>query len=206
MIRHLFERQPGRGRRAIWTALLGAAALLVLGVAVIVANRPGDALAATHATGFDSGKLDAGAPGSTRTYTHTLKNDSGLPQTFNLTAASSKGFTVSVTPPSVAIASGHSAPVSVQVTIPAGTKPGVLDVTTLTAANIAPAPPLVVRIKDTTLADAGADLKVPEQQTGQLSGDTRAYSLTAAPGETEFWPGVQTPTYGTAATLGRRWS
>jgi bilirubin oxidase len=194
MVQQLFDRRPRRRHITLWVAILCLATLP--GLAGIVSNWTQDARAATNASGFDSGKLDAGAPGTAHTYSHTLTNDSGLPQTFSLAAASSKGFTVAVTPPSVTLSNGQSATVSVQVTIPAGTDPGILDVTTLTATNSPPAPPLVVQVKDTTLASADADLAIPALQTGQLVNGTRVYSLTEANGTTEFWPGVQTPTSG----------
>ena len=194
MLEQLFDRRPRRKRITLWAAIFCLAALP--GLMGIAANWTSDVRAATNATGFDSGKLDAGAPGTSRTYSHTLTNDSGIPQTFTLAVASSKGFTVAVTPPSVTLSNGQSATISVQVSIPAGTAPGILDVTTLTATNSPPAPPLVVEVRDTTLANAGADLKIPALQTGQLVNGTRTYGLTAAKGTTEFWPGVQTPTYG----------
>jgi FtsP/CotA-like multicopper oxidase with cupredoxin domain len=195
MFQQYIHQRQQRIPTSIWSAILCAVMLFGLALGVIVANRPVPALATTT-TGFNGGKLDAGAAGTSRSYSHTLTNESGAPQTFTLSAASSKGFTVVATPPIVTLSNGQSTTVSVQVTIPNGTAPGILDVTTLTAANTPPAPPLILRVKDTTLASETTALKIPPLQSGQLVDGKRVYSLTAANSSTEFWPGVQTPTSG----------
>jgi FtsP/CotA-like multicopper oxidase with cupredoxin domain len=196
MAHHRLPRSLRSLRHMPWRVLLGAATILALLIGGTQLSQTIVTRAEVTSTGFDRSLMGAGAPGSLQSYTHTLSNASSQPQTFQLSAASSKGFSVAVDPPSITIAGGGTANITLQVTIPDGTDAGVLDVTTLTATNTPPAAPLVAKINDTTLASTDTALKIPPLLTGSLIDGTRVYSLTAQSSTTEFWPGVETPTYG----------
>lgn len=83
--------------------------------------------------------VGGGAAGSTITYVHTIANEGNTTETFDLTALSSRGWTVSVTDANgdpltaVTLAAGETRDIQVTVTIPGGATDGQQDVTTLTA-------------------------------------------------------------------------
>ena len=74
-----------------------------------------------------------GRPGQQVVYTHTLTNASNVVQTINLSAVSSQGWAVSVTPTRIALPAGASTPVTVRVTVPGTVPSGTVDTTTVTA-------------------------------------------------------------------------
>jgi len=82
-----------------------------------------------------------GLAGSTVIYSHTVTNMGNTAETFDLTALSSQGWTVSITDAggtpisSVALASNGSATVLVHVSIPPGAPQGTQDITTITATS-----------------------------------------------------------------------
>lgn len=176
--------------------LLAVVALFTLSIRAIRGSILPPEEAASSPLAFDGGKMGSGPAGSTQSYLHTLTNDTALTHTFHLTAISSEGFTVSVAPLSVTVASGASAEVTLFVTIPDGTASGILDITTLTARTQPPAPSVTRRASATTLVSAAQALTVPPLQQGAWDGEQRSYTLTMQSGSTEFWPGLQTPTYG----------
>jgi len=74
-----------------------------------------------------------GRPGQQVVYTHTLTNTSNVVQTINLSAVSSQGWAVSVTPTRIALPAGASTSVTVRVTVPGTVPSGTVDTTTVTA-------------------------------------------------------------------------
>ncbi len=75
-------------------------------------------------------------PGVTVQYTHRITNTSTVTETFVLSAVSSQGWTVSVTPQFPRLGPGQYNVVTVRVTIPAGASGGEVDVTTVTAVSM----------------------------------------------------------------------
>ena len=77
--------------------------------------------------------------GGTVTYSHTVTNNGNVPDTFDLTYASSQGWTYvffdafSTPITSVTVAQGASANITVRLTVPAGTAMGTVEVGVLTA-------------------------------------------------------------------------
>ncbi len=94
------------------------------------------------------------------------------------------------------LAPGASKTITTHVTIPSDAPPGTLGLTTITAANTLPAPPILLQVRDTMLVTGTASLKIPTAQMGQLIDGKRQYALTEARGTTTFLPGLQTPTAG----------
>lgn len=146
-------------------------------------------------------QMGAGASGTTQSQTHVITNNGVSPQTFNLSTNSRQAWTVSVTPSQVLLAPGASETITTQVTIPNDAPPGTLGLTTITASNVPPAPPIVLEVRDTMLVTGTAALKIPAAQMGQLVNGKRQYSLTEARGKTRFLPGLDTPTAGYNGTF-----
>jgi uncharacterized membrane protein len=74
-------------------------------------------------------------PGTLVTYTHTLTNAGNGPDTFNLQAISSQGWTVVVSPTSVLLDPHQTHAVVVTVTVPSGAISSTVDTTTITATS-----------------------------------------------------------------------
>ncbi|MBN1888559.1 MAG: hypothetical protein JW850_11235, partial [Thermoflexales bacterium] len=99
---------------------------------------------------FAPDRAGAGLPGLDVVYTHTITNTGGTTDSFSLAASSSLGWGVSVVPtPSVALDGGQSAPVTVTLSVPAGTLSDTVDVVAVTATSGAD-PNLVAAVVDTT--------------------------------------------------------
>jgi uncharacterized membrane protein len=78
----------------------------------------------------------SGFPGQTVVYTHTLTNQGNTPDTFVITANSSAGFGLELAPAApIPLPVGHSATITLAVTIPPGTPASVVDTTTVTATS-----------------------------------------------------------------------
>jgi len=93
-----------------------------------------DASTAIQVAGVDitPGTSKAAAPGSDVVYTHTVTNLGNGTDTYGITAASSRGWTTTVSPANVTLNAGASA--SIQVTVPAGAG-GQTDVMTVTVTS-----------------------------------------------------------------------
>ncbi len=76
-----------------------------------------------------------GDKGSTVTYTYTLYNFGVVTDTISLSAVSSKGWALGVSPTSVSVPAGGSTTVTLSVTIPAGATIGDVDISTITATS-----------------------------------------------------------------------
>ncbi|HEY1016817.1 MAG TPA: multicopper oxidase domain-containing protein [Herpetosiphonaceae bacterium] len=140
-----------------------------------------------------SGQLYAlGALGQTQTYTHTVTNNTALPQNLALTASSHRSWAVSVSPTALQLGPGASGTAIVRLTAPANALPGTLDVATLQAA----AGPLRATTKDSLLVRTGRQLAIPPAEYGQMIKGKRVYQLNARPAVTQFRDGVSTPTWG----------
>jgi hypothetical protein len=75
---------------------------------------------------------DYGMAGDTLQYVHTVTNTGSASAAFAVTGVSSLLWMPNVQPASLALAAGETGLVTVTVTIPAGTRPGARDVTTIT--------------------------------------------------------------------------
>lgn len=177
-------------------AALALIALAALGIA------GGIHLSAAEAAGFlaplpapisiDGGDFAQGVVGDTQTFTHTITNQSALPQTIALTATSRNGWPVSVTPASLNLGGNASGQAIVKLTIPQAALPGTADVATLKASI----GPVQVYVKDSLLLETGKILAIPALEMGQLTGGQRVYTLAPHAATTEFRPGIDTPTWG----------
>ncbi|MFL5806453.1 MAG: multicopper oxidase domain-containing protein [Roseiflexaceae bacterium] len=182
-----------------WLLPVGLAAMAALFVWFIAGSDRLSAAAPASITlqpsppiSVDGGKFGLGVVGATQTYTHTVTNNSLLPQTATLTVTSHKGWAVSVSPASLALNPGASATAVVSMTIPGNALPGTLDVATLTAtAGVAKASG-----KDSLLVETGKTLAIPALEMGQMVDGQRVYNLAARAAITQFRPGVNTPTWG----------
>jgi uncharacterized membrane protein len=77
-----------------------------------------------------------GFPGQTVVYTHTVTNQGNTSDTFVITANSSAGFGLELAPATpISLPIGHSATITLAVTIPPGTPASVVDTTTVTATS-----------------------------------------------------------------------
>jgi uncharacterized membrane protein len=90
----------------------------------------------------------SGSEGTDVTYNHTVENTGNGSDTFNLSALSSQGWTVSFSQPSVTLAAGASTTIQVTISVPTGAT-GAVDVTTVTAAS-AYSPGTTATATDTT--------------------------------------------------------
>jgi uncharacterized membrane protein len=81
-------------------------------------------------------------------YTHVLINTGNGADTFDLTALSSEGWTVVVSPLSVTLAAGASCPIAVNITVPVSAISGTIDTTIITATSRA----------DTNVFDTASDV------------------------------------------------
>lgn len=196
----MFSRVTYRPARPMWllagATFLAVVALFTLSIRAIRGSALSPEGDRSSPLALDGGKMGIGAAGSTQEYLHTLTNETAQTHTFHLTAVSDEGFTVSVAPLSVTLAGGASTEVTLSVTIPADAAPGALDLTTLTARTMPPAPTVRYVATASTLVSAASALAVPPLQSGTWDGKQRVYTLTMQSGTTEFWPGQQTPTYG----------
>lgn len=192
--------------RSKWLILLGSVTLFSLFVGAVWAgparsitafgaslNPPAQAPFTTSLTGSQMG---LGPAGTTQSQTHVITNNGPMPETFNLTVTSRQTWTVTVTPTQVQLAPGASKTITTEVTIPNDAPPGTMGLTTLTAANTPPAPPILLQVYDSMLVQGNASLNIPETQLGQLVEGQRVYSLTQINSTTTFLPGLQTPTSG----------
>jgi hypothetical protein len=142
-----------------------------------------------------------GAEGTSVTYTHTVTNDGNTSETFDLSALSSQGWSVSITDTggnpitSVTLDADASQDVRVTVSIPAGAASGTQDTTTVTA---------------TSQSDSGVSDSATDTTRVGLVTVTPNQSGTMAPGQTiEYVYTVQNNTAGsgifdltTASSLG----
>jgi bilirubin oxidase len=143
----------------------------------------------------DGSQMSLAEAGTTVNYVHTITNDGMGPITFNLSTSSNQGWSTSVSPTSITIPGNQSAQITVTVPVTAGVPSGMTHLVTLTASPVpAGPPPLVVR--DTLLVQGTTELAIPPAQYGTLVNGQRTYQLTADESTHEFWPGVDTPTYG----------
>ncbi len=151
---------------------------------------------ATLTATLTGSQFGIGAAGTIQTQRHRLTNNGPLPETFKLTVDSRQGWSVTVNPTQVQLTPGQSITVTTSLSVPSDAAPGVMAVTTLTVTNALPAPPILLRAKDTLLVQGSNALNVPALQQGTLIHGQRVYTLTAMSGETQFLPGLQTPTNG----------
>lgn len=149
-------------------------------------------------TGSQAG---TGTANTTQSQTHVISNNGALPETFHLTVVSRQDWTASVAPAQVQLMPGASQNVTIKVTIPNGTAPGTVGLTTLTVINTPPAAPIMMQVRDTILVTGSAALKVPAAQMGELVDGQRVYHVTEARGTTTFLPGLQTLTAGYNGTF-----
>lgn len=113
----------------------------------------------------------AAALGATATYTHTLTNTGNGTETFNLSLASSLGWTVAVTDgttglpvTAVTLARGATSTLIVTVVVPGAATPGTKDVTTLSA-TCAAKPTATAAVTDSTFA---GPISVDPDRTGSM--------------------------------------
>jgi len=77
-----------------------------------------------------------GLPGAMVIYEHTLTNDGNGPDTFQLSASSSQGWSVSLNPYAATLAACGSTTVRVYVSVPSGAAAGTVDATTVTTTSV----------------------------------------------------------------------
>jgi bilirubin oxidase len=195
----LFSSRAASRPRQRWLLPAGLAAIVGLFVYFIAGSDRLSATAlasitpqATPPISVDGGKFGLGAVGATQMYTHTVTNNSLLPQTVALTVTSRKGWTVSVSPASLPLNPGASANAVVNMTIPGNALPGTVDVATLTAS----AGPAKASGKDSLLVKTGKALAIPALEMGHMVNGQRVYNLTARAATTQFRPGIDTATWG----------
>ena len=75
------------------------------------------------------------SPGDLVQYTHIVTNTGNTADTFTITPHSNLGFPVSATPNSLSLAAGNSAPVQINISVPATGYANITDTTTVTAAS-----------------------------------------------------------------------
>ncbi|MCA9973864.1 MAG: DUF11 domain-containing protein, partial [Anaerolineales bacterium] len=102
----------------------------------------------------------SGSAGTAITYTHQLQNSGNGIDTFELSAASSQGWLVSVSPDPT-LAPGETATVVLVVHIPAGAAPGAVDTTTLTARSLHDGAITATAQDVTTVLQVGYSLYLP---------------------------------------------
>ncbi len=96
---------------------------------------------ATVSVDFAPDNSGSATPGGTVVYAHTVTNTGNVAETFNLTYASSQGWSyifydaLSTPITSVTLAAGASVNITVQLTVPAGTPLGTIETGTLTATD-----------------------------------------------------------------------
>jgi uncharacterized membrane protein len=112
-----------------------------------------------------------GYPGETVQYQHTITNTGAGPDGYGITAVSSAGWLVAVSPEQATLAAGESALVTVWVTIPGTAVPGALDQTVVTVRSQT----------DADVSDSAMDSTRVRQTHGLLF--TPDQSQTAAPGD-----------------------
>lgn len=109
---------------------------------------------------FTANQAQNSIPASVVSYAHTLTNSGTRADTFNLTAASSQGWAVTIEPaPTVALGGGESTTITLTVNIPAGALVSTVDTTTLTAPSTVD-PSLSASVSDTTTVIAPADIEL----------------------------------------------
>ena len=93
----------------------------------------------------------SGLPGQTVTYTHIVTNTgNGLaPEVFTISAVSGR-WTPAWQPPTMSLAAGAAAPLTVTLPIPAGVLSGTLDILTVTVASQASPAEVFDAVIDTT--------------------------------------------------------
>lgn len=104
--------------------------------AVVDGAQDGITVALAPALAFTPNRAAGGLAGMLVVYEHTLTNLGNGADTFQLSAVSSQGWSVSIAPHGVTLAAGASTTVRVWVTVPAGTPAGTVDVTTVTATSL----------------------------------------------------------------------
>ena len=148
-----------------------------------------------------------GAPGSTLSYTETVRNQTGISNAFALSVASNV-WTTTVTPAHTGIiANGGSANVTVQVSIPPGTPLGTYDTSVLTASSDLPTPGAYTdtAVITTTASTLGVDFLPPNQTkagdygspityTANLINKSGQNNFFAVSLEAEDWAATITPT------------
>ncbi len=128
MFQHLFSRQrpqvhaketlslaPSSPRSLVrWLLPVSLVAMVALFLWFIADSERLSAasmvLQASPPISVDGGNFGLAAVGGTQTYTHTVTSHNLLPQTVTLTATTYKGWTVSVSPASLVLNPGASAP------------------------------------------------------------------------------------------------
>jgi len=136
-----------------------------------------------HGVTVSPDNATGGEAGQTIVYTHTVTNDSNTSDTFDLTAASSLGWSSTVTNTSgtplssVTLAPGASATVQVRVVIPTGTTDGTRDTTTISARSQT----------DTTVLDSALDVTTcgrvtvtPDQNATMAPGQMVTYQFSVS--------------------------
>lgn len=142
-----------------------------------------------------------GAGGTTVTYTHTVTNLGSTAETFDLTAFSSNGWSVTITDASgdpltaLSLAAGASGTVLVHVSVPTATRDGTVDITTLTATSRSD-PGVSDSATDTTRV--GRVTVTPDQSATMAPGQTATYDFTVQ----NNMVGTQTFDLTTSSSLG----
>lgn len=114
-------------------------------------------------------------PGRTITYAHTVKNIGTLQETFDVTFTSTRNW-ASVAPTVLTLNPDESRPITVTITIPAGTADNTQDVTTVT----------VIARRDSTVRDTAIDTTTVRAPTPTPSNtpDTNVYADRLEPNNT----------------------
>lgn len=105
----------------------------------------------------DSAKLDFDqlSAGSTKQVAFTVRNI-GFPSTFNMTVTDAHQFMSKVEPKELALGAGESGTVRVDLTVPAGTAPGVGEDVVIVAATTAGPPTSNSRVVHFSVSSSGA--------------------------------------------------
>jgi fibronectin-binding autotransporter adhesin len=126
---------------------------------------------------FEPNRSGSADPGTVITYTHTITNTGDGPDTYDLTANSSAGWTITYDTP-ITVGFKMTRTVIVSVTVPAGALGGVVDTTTITATSQHDVTVLDSVVDTTTVNQvAGVNLE-PDRTATVPPGTTIAYTHT----------------------------
>jgi uncharacterized membrane protein len=117
-------------------------------------------------------------PGTQAVFTHTVSNTGNAQDTFAVSASSTSGWAVEVTPAQVTLPAGDSAVVTVKVDVPAGLAAGTTDTVNVSVASILNPAVVDGAQNDVTVALVPALTFTPDRAAGVLPGGPVVYEHT----------------------------